>query len=217
MFRNYQKELDELIEQKVRNHIRPTLLLHSCCAPCSSYVLSYLQKYFDITLFYYNPNISPETEYQKRVEEQKRLLNEFEDNKITGQVRFIEGNYDIERFMELAKGMENLPEGGARCFKCYALRLDETAKYAAEGQYDYFTTTLSISPHKNAAKLNEIGEAAGIKYGVSYLMSDFKKKNGYQQSILFSKEYNLYRQDFCGCEYSKKSRADTCHESMNLV
>ncbi|NLG04392.1 MAG: epoxyqueuosine reductase QueH [Clostridia bacterium] len=217
MIRNYQKELDALIEEKVKNQIRPTLLLHSCCAPCSSYVLSYLQEYFEITLFYYNPNISPIEEYHKRVEEQKRLLEEFKQNGITGQISFLEGAYEPHRFKELSKNLEALPEGGERCFKCYALRLNETAKQAAKGGFDYFTTTLSISPHKNAVKLNEIGEAAGVVYGIPYLVSDFKKKSGYQQSILFSKEYGLYRQDYCGCEYSKKNRADTCHESMKLV
>lgn len=175
-------------------------MLHSCCAPCSSYVLEYLTQYFDVTVFYFNPNITPAEEYFKRVDEQKRLLSEAE---YPHSVDFIEGRYDSGEFFDISKGLEDLPEGGERCFKCYRLRLEEAARIAAEGEYDYFTTTLSVSPYKNAAKLNEIGEEMGKKYGVKYLYSDFKKKNGYKRSIELSLKYGLYRQNYCGCVYSK--------------
>ncbi len=196
---NYQKELEKLLDEIERSAEAPSLLLHSCCAPCSSYVLEYLSKYFRITIFYYNPNIYPENEYWKRIDEQKKLLGEME---FTHPVSFLAGDYEKERFYEMAAGMEDLKEGGARCMKCYEMRLLEAAKKAAEGGFDYFTTTLSISPMKNAQKLNEIGQSAGRKYGVKYLASDFKKKNGYKRSIELSKEYGLYRQDYCGCEFS---------------
>lgn len=180
----------------------PRLLLHSCCAPCSSAVLEYLTQYFDVTLLYYNPNITPAAEYDKRVAELKRLMAEAP---YPHPVGLIEGRYDSSEFFAIAKGLEDLPEGGERCFRCYALRLEEAAKVAAEGHYDYFTTTLSISPHKNAAKLNEIGGELSEKYGVPYLYSDFKKKNGYKRSIELSAQYGLYRQNYCGCVYSKKA------------
>lgn len=200
MNRNYQKELDTLITTLVKKEKVPTLLLHSCCAPCSSYVIEYLSKYFKITIFYYNPNIYPREEYDKRVEEQKRLITEIPTK---NKVDFIEGKYDSERFFALAKGFEQQKEGGERCFHCYELRLNEAAEMSRNGNYDYFTTTLSISPYKNAEKLNEIGERLAEKYGVRYLYCDFKKKGGYQRSIVLSKKYNLYRQNYCGCVFSK--------------
>lgn len=197
---NYQKVLESLLENLVKNEEVPRLLLHSCCAPCSSYVLEYLSNYFEITVFYYNPNIYPKEEYLKRVEEQKQFISAI---KTKHEVKFIEGKYDSDRFYEMAKGLESEKEGGARCFKCYELRLREAVIMASEGNYDYFTTTLSISPYKNAKKLNEIGEKLSKEYGVNYLFSDFKKKNGYKRSIELSTEYNLYRQDYCGCVFSK--------------
>lgn len=200
---NYQKELDKLIERLSKEEKVPKLLLHSCCAPCSSYVLEYLSDYFEITVFYYNPNIFPESEYTKRILEQQMLIGEMS---YRHPISFLAGNYDRERFLELAKGLEHLKEGGERCFACYELRLQEAARLAKEGGFDYFTTTLSISPLKNADKLNEIGVKIGGKYDVTYLQSDFKKKNGYKRSIELSKEYGLYRQDYCGCEYSYRDR-----------
>ena len=200
---NYQKELDKLISNLEKEGKVPRLLLHSCCAPCSSYVLEYLSDYFEITVFYYNPNIFPESEYTKRILEQQMLI---QDMNVKHPVSFLAGSYERERFYEIAKGLERLKEGGDRCFKCYELRLEEAAKIATEGEFDYFTTTLSISPMKNAEKLNEIGNKVGVKYGVSYLQSDFKKKNGYKRSIELSKEFGLYRQDYCGCEFSFRDR-----------
>ena len=203
--RNFQKELDRLIEKNQQSGTVPSLLIHSCCAPCSSYCLSYLSEYFSITLLYYNPNIYPEEEYFKRVEEQKRLINEM---KFKNPVSFIEGNFDPKEFYDAVKGLENIREGGDRCFRCYELRLREAAEYAKKGGFDYFTTTLSISPLKNAQKINEIGEKLSEEYGVKHLPSDFKKKDGYKKSTLLSKEYGLYRQDYCGCIFSKKEREE---------
>ena len=200
---NYQKELDNLIEKLSLERCRPKLLIHSCCAPCSSYVLEYLSCYFDTTIFYYNPNIHPEKEYTRRVEEQQKLLKAMP---LQSEVHFIQGEYHPSDFYEQVKGLEAEPEGGKRCFVCYEIRLREAVKLAAVKGYDYFTTTLSISPHKNAEKLNEIGERLGKEYGVSYLPSDFKKKNGYKRSIELSKQYNLYRQDYCGCVYSIRDK-----------
>ena len=200
MKENYQVILNKKIEEIQKQENAPSLLLHSCCAPCSSYVLEYLSEYFNITIFYYNPNISPAEEFQKRVQEQKRLISEMP---LKHPVKFIEGKYDCERFYEMAKGLENLKEGGERCFKCYRLRLEESARITKEGGFDYFTTTLSISPHKNAQVLNEIGKELGEKYGVNYLFSDFKKRNGYKRSCELSEIYELYRQNYCGCVYSK--------------
>ena len=196
---NYQKELDKLIEKLVAENKVPKLLLHSCCAPCSSYVLEYLSDYFDITEFYYNPNIFPESEYTKRVWEQQILIHEMP---VKHPVSFLAGSYDKEKFYEMAAGMEHIKEGGSRCFRCYEMRLRRTAELAKEKGFDYFTTTLSISPLKNAEKLNEIGMRLAKEYGIKYLQSDFKKKNGYKRSIELSKEYGLYRQDYCGCEFS---------------
>lgn len=194
---NYQRKLDEIIEGLSE---RKTLLLHACCAPCSSYVLEYLDNFFDITVFYYNPNISPLSEYEKRISELRRLISEMP---LSHEINFLGGTYEPEKFDNIAKGLENVPEGGERCFKCYRLRMEEAAKIAAEKGFEYFTTTLSISPHKNAEKLNEIGEELEKEYNIKYLYSDFKKKNGYKRSIELSREYNLYRQNYCGCIYSK--------------
>lgn len=196
---NYQKELDNLLAQLEKEERVPSLLLHSCCAPCSSYVLEYLGQYFNITVFYYNPNIFPESEYTKRILEQQTLIGQM---RVKYPVSFIAGSYDKDRFYEMAKGLEHVKEGGERCLKCYELRLRESAWIAKSGGFDYFTTTLSISPMKNAARLNEIGLRLQEEYGVNYLISDFKKKNGYKRSIELSKEYGLYRQDYCGCEFS---------------
>ena len=197
---NYQRELEQLISNIEPGHV-PSLLLHACCAPCSSYCLEYLSQYFSITVLFYNPNISPAAEYQKRVDEIKRLISELPaKNKIS----LIEGRYLPEEFYTSVKGLENEPEGGKRCHVCYELRLHEAAVVAKELGYDYFTTTLSISPLKDADKLNEIGKKLSDEYGISYLYSDFKKKNGYKRSIELSKEYKLYRQNFCGCVFSKR-------------
>ena len=200
---NYQKELDKTLEKLTKEERVPKLLLHSCCAPCSSYVLEYLSEYFDITIFYYNPNISPEEEYIKRVNEVKKLIDELPAKH---PISFMAGPYDKERFYEMASGLEHVKEGGARCMKCYELRLREAAKIAKNAGFDYFTTTLSISPLKKAERLNEIGQRLGEEYEVEYLLSDFKKKNGYKRSIELSKIYGLYRQDYCGCEFSMENR-----------
>ena len=196
---NYQKELDKLIVKLEKEEHVPTLLLHSCCAPCSSYVLEYLSQYFQITVFYYNPNIYPESEYSKRIIEQQKLIDELPAKH---KISFLAGEYDKDRFYDMAKGLEDAREGGERCMRCYELRLREAAELARDGGYEYFTTTLSISPMKNAQKLNEIGSRLAEEYGVKYLLSDFKKKNGYKRSVELSKEYGLYRQDYCGCIYS---------------
>ena len=197
---NYQKELEKLIDSFKDGEKVPTLILHSCCAPCSSYVLEYLSEFFKITVFYYNPNIYPETEYNYRVQEQKNLVSNL---KTKYPIEFRQGVYDKENFYSLSKGLENIPEGGERCFKCYELRLRETGKYALENGFDYFTTTLTISPHKNSQKLNDIGGKVADELGIKYLYSDFKKKNGYRRSVELSNSYGLYRQDYCGCIFSK--------------
>ncbi len=197
---NYQKILDKTISEITETGRRPSLLLHACCAPCSSYVIEYLSKFFDITLLYYNPNISPAEEYEKRSEELARLVKEMEGIE---NVKVTAAPYTPGDFYEIARGLETLPEGGERCFKCYRLRLEYSAKYAAENEFSYFTTTLSISPHKNAEVLNTVGGELSEKYGVPYLFSDFKKKNGYKRSTELSETYGLYRQDYCGCIYSK--------------
>ena len=208
MKHNYQLELDKIIESLGDNR---RLLLHSCCAPCSSYVLEYLTEYFDITVYYYNPNITSCDEYKKRIDEERRLIGLF---KTSRPVKFIASEYEPELFLRLARGREELPEGGARCFDCYRLRLDRIARYMAEhlGMYDYFATTLTLSPHKNAEKLNEIGFEVAAKYGVEYLPSDFKKREGYKRSIELSRIYGLYRQDYCGCEYSRRAREAAVRE-----
>lgn len=205
--RNFQKELDRLIERLEQNNERgKRLFLHSCCAPCSSYVLEYLRNYFNITVFYYNPNISFAEEYKKRVAEQKRLIEAYNCQNDGYPIAVVEGDYEPEKFYDLAKGLEECPEGGERCFLCYEMRLRKTAEVARAGAYDYFATTLTISPLKNAKKLNEIGEQLAKEYGISWLVSDFKKKNGYKRSIELSAQYDLYRQDYCGCIYSKQER-----------
>ena len=200
---NYQKELDKTLEKLTKEERVPKLLLHSCCAPCSSYVLEYLSQYFEITVFYYNPNIYPESEYTKRIWEQQKLIDELPAKH---PISFMAGPYDKERFYEMASGLEHVKEGGARCMKCYELRLREAAKIAKNAGFDYFTTTLSISPLKKAERLNEIGQRLCEEYEVEYLLSDFKKKNGYKRSIELSKIYGLYRQDYCGCEFSMENR-----------
>lgn len=181
--------------------MKEKLLLHVCCAPCSSHVLELLHNEFDITILFYNPNITDENEYSKRISELERFVKEAE---FAHGIQIIKGEYKPEDFFDLAKGLEDEPERGRRCYKCYEKRLEYSAKYAKDYGFDLFTTTLSISPHKNAKWLNEIGEKMGKKYGVSHLYSDFKKKNGYARSIELSKEYNLYRQDYCGCVFSRK-------------
>nr|WP_303097702.1 epoxyqueuosine reductase QueH [Roseburia inulinivorans] len=200
---NYQKILEQTIEKNERENRVPTLLLHSCCAPCSSYCLEYLSNYFKITVFYYNPNIYPEEEYEKRVKEQQKFIEKLP---VKYPIHFVEGAYEKERFYEMAKGLEDCPEGGERCFRCYGLRLREAAELAKKMQMDYFTTTLSISPLKNAEKLNEIGDALAEEYGIAYLNSDFKKKNGYKRSVELSEQYGMYRQYYCGCVFSKNQR-----------
>ena len=195
---NYQLKLDEILSSLPKDR-KPSLFLHSCCGPCSSYVLEYLKEYFEITVFYYNPNITEEVEYQHRVEEQQRLIH-----LVYPDVHFLEGMYSSQTFLEMSRGLENEPEGGIRCTRCFYLRMNETAKMAKELGFDYFTTTLSISPYKDSEKLNQIGEKLEQQYGVFYLYADFKKRNGYKRSIELSKQYHLYRQDYCGCEFSKK-------------
>ncbi len=197
----YQKQLDKILLRTAEQPKKPILLLHACCAPCSSYVLQYLHRYFQIRLFYYNPNISSAVEYQKRITELYRLLNEMG---LQNEIALIEGAYHPQVFFEAIRGLENEPEGGARCEVCFRLRLDATAQKAREIGAQYFCTTLSISPHKNAALLNHIGNALAEKYGVCWLPSDFKKKGGYQTSILLSRQYRLYRQNYCGCVFSKR-------------
>ena len=200
---NFQLEMERVLRDNEGRGSRPTLLLHSCCGPCSSYVVTCLKDFFDVTVFYYNPNIFPLGEFKKRIEEQRSLI---ERMPAKHPISFIAGEYDSEKFYQMAKGLEQVPEGGERCFKCFELRLRKTAELAKKGNFDYFTTTLSISPLKNAQALNEIGERIAQETGVKYLDSDFKKKNGYKRSTELSKEYGLYRQDYCGCVYSKLER-----------
>ncbi|MCH5275998.1 MAG: epoxyqueuosine reductase QueH [Lachnospiraceae bacterium] len=243
---NYQKELDRILKQLAEQEAdfsqdeniplkkaAPTLFLHSCCAPCSSYVLKYLREYFRITVFYYNPNISMQEEYRKRVEEQKRLIAAYnaeaeaqsddsrnvaaeeqskrehvEDSGSPYRIDIVEGDYKPEVFLELTKEYADCPEGRERCFLCYELRLRRTAEEAKRGGFDYFCTTLSISPLKNAAKINEIGSRLEQEIRIKWLPSDFKKKDGYKQSVELSRIYDLYRQDYCGCAYSKAERME---------
>ena len=205
--RNYQRELDLLSADPKQKE--KTVFLHSCCAPCSSYCMEYLCRTFRLIVFYYNPNISPEEEYRLRAEEEKRLIGiynrEMEEGIREGfPIQVVEGEYDPERFFQMAKGLEEVPEGGERCFGCFALRLSETARRAKEAGADFFTTTLTISPLKNAEKLNEIGERLAEEYGVSWLPSDFKKKEGYKRSLELSAKYGLYRQNYCGCVFSRR-------------
>lgn len=197
---NYQKRLDKLLESIEGT---PTLLLHSCCAPCSSYCIEYLSQYFRITLLYYNPNISPAEEFAKRAAELERLVREMP---LENPVEVVIDRYDPAEFLNAVKGLENIPEGGERCFKCYRLRLERAAQYAAEGGFDYFCSTLSISPRKNCAELNDIGEELSVIYSVKHLPNDFKKRNGFKRSVELSEQYGLYRQDYCGCAFSKAER-----------
>ena len=198
--RNYQSELDKIIEGLEDNP--PSLLLHTCCAPCSSYCIEYLAEYFYITVLYYNPNIFPESEYIHRKNEQIRLIGKM---KTKHPVSFTPCDFESEKFYETVKGLEECREGGERCFKCYRLRLEKSAQIAKENGFDYFTTSLTISPLKNAAKINEIGEELAKEYGVKFLPSDFKKREGYKRSIELSREYNLYRQNYCGCVFSQRN------------
>lgn len=199
---NYDLQLREVMKQMTTPN---TLLLHSCCAPCSSYVLEFLSEYFEITVFYYNPNINLEEEYTKRSREQERLCNLMtEEGNGKHPIHFLQGKYEPHCFLNMAKGLEDCPEGGQRCRGCFALRLEETAKLAKEKGFDYFTTSLTISPLKNAQILNEIGAKLGEVHQVPFLPSDFKKKNGYQRSVELSQIFGLYRQDYCGCIYSMK-------------
>lgn len=199
MNRNYQREMEEEIARL--DGRRPRLLLHSCCGPCSSAVLERLTEHFQVTVLYYNPNIEPEAEYLRRLAEQKRLLSLLKED-----VPLLPCAWDHQAFAAFAPALAEAEEGGARCLQCFALRLNETARAARAGGFEYFTTTLSVSPHKNAENINRIGEAAGKAHQVRYLMADFKKKNGYLRSLQLSKEYSLYRQDYCGCLYSKSAR-----------
>ena len=203
---NYQKMLDETLEEIHDLKTRPSLLLHACCAPCSSYVLEYLNEHFDITVFFYNPNLTESAEYEKRANELIRLISELPHK---NEIKYIGGDYEPRLFTEIAKGLEKEPEGGARCIKCYRLRLLKTAKTAQKYGFDYFTTTLSISPHKNAQALNEIGKELSEQFGIKYLFSDFKKREGYKRSCQLSEIYNLYRQDYCGCIYSKINKEES--------
>ncbi len=238
MARNYQRELESILCRLGGGEVpAPKLLLHSCCAPCSSYCMEYLRDYFQITVFYYNPNITDREEYKKRVREEIRLIEAYnrqaqeweraqDGESVRGRssdreeeadkrlkagkrkpfrIEIMEGDYEPSRFLDMAKGLEDCKEGGERCFRCYELRLRETADMAKKTGADFFTTTLTISPLKNAAKLNEIGERLAEEYGVSWLPSDFKKRGGYQRSIELSKEYDLYRQNYCGCVFSKRA------------
>lgn len=196
---NYDIEMEKEIE-KIKNE-RPKLLLHACCAPCSSAVLERISDYFKISILYYNPNITDEDEYQKRLEELKRFVSIFDTTK---EIEVIDGKYQPEDFFTMSEGLEKEKERGKRCYLCYQMRLRETAKLAKELNFDYFTTTLSLSPYKNSNWINEIGDNLSNMYNVEFLYSDFKKKNGYKRSIELSKEYHLYRQDYCGCIYSKR-------------
>ena len=197
MNENYANKLKEIIDKL---DYKPKLLLHSCCAPCSSYVITYLYDYFDITILYYNPNIHPYEEYKKRKDEQIRLISNFKG------VKIIDCDYDNDIYNEVIKGLENEPERGSRCTKCFYLRLNKTGEIAKKNNFEYFGTTLTVSPYKNARLLNEIGEVISKKYDIKWLYSDFKKNDGYKKSIELSKKYDLYRQDYCGCIYSKRDK-----------
>ncbi len=207
--RNYGKELETLLREIGQSGKRPSLLLHACCAPCSSYVLEYLSRYFSISVLYYNPNISPKAEYEKRKTELERLLSAMP---LVGSVTLLPCAYEGEAFLEAARGLEQAPEGGERCERCFRLRLRRAAQEAKTQGFDYFTTTLSISPLKNAELLNRIGEEVGAEFGVAHLPADFKKKEGYKRSIELSREYSLYRQNYCGCVFSKAQREMTGKE-----
>lgn len=198
--KNYYIDFEKVIRE-IDLENPPSLLLHSCCGPCSTSVLELLNDYFKVTLLYYNPNIYPSEEYYKRLEEQKKVLD-----KVNGrfEIKFLEGRYDPAEYFDAVKGVEQLPEGSQRCFNCYELRLKEAAQFAKKLNMDYFATTLSVSPYKNAQIINELGEKIGAEYGVKHLPNDFKKKDGYKKSVELSKKWNIYRQDYCGCPFSKK-------------
>lgn len=200
---NYQLAMERELAELARREGRPRLLLHSCCAPCSSAVLERLTDWFDLTVFYYNPNIAPEEEFLRRAEEQRRLIVELPH---AHEIQFRCGEYESEAFEALARGLEDMPEGGERCTRCFRLRLGKTAALAAREGFDYFTTTLSISPLKDAQRLNAIGGELAEQFGIAYLFSDFKKKNGYKRSCELSVQYELYRQDYCGCRFSQIER-----------
>lgn len=200
---NYNKEMENILESLKKDNKVPRILLHSCCAPCSSHVISVLTDYFDITILYYNPNIEPFEEYEKRKQEEIRFIEQYPNK---NKLDIIDCDYDNILFKKMSEGLEQEKEGGARCVKCYHLRLDKTASMASELNYDYFATTLTVSPLKNSEKLNTIGKFLETKYNIKYLVSDFKKKEGYKHSIELAKEYDLYRQDYCGCIYSKQQR-----------
>ena len=204
----YQKQLEEVLKRMKEEGKRKRLLLHACCAPCSSYCLEYLREAFALTVFFYNPNLTEQEEYRRRVEEEKRLIDLMNGQGGSSQIEILEGRYEPERFLEAAKGLETCKEGGERCVRCFALRLGETARVAAEGGFDFFTTSLTISPLKNSALLNRIGAQEGERYGVRFLPSDFKKNNGYLRSTQLSRLYDLYRQNYCGCIYSKVEASD---------
>ena len=226
--RNYSKEAESIIQRELQDHKVPRLLLHSCCAPCSSHCLEYLREFFDVTVFYYNPNITEQAEYEYRMHEEQRLIRAYNEQVLAMQtgtppeealagmhstadarlIKMIEAPYDPERYLEAVKGYEDCPEGGDRCGICFAMRLRESARAAAKNGFDCFTTTLTISPLKNASRLNEIGERAALEYGVPFLPSDFKKKNGYKRSIELSRAFSLYRQNFCGCAFSRRDTVD---------
>lgn len=205
MNENYQNKMEEIITRNQAQKKIPSLLLQACCAPCSSSVLEKISEYFYITILYYNPNISDATEYQKRLQEIYMLVEKINTKY---PITILSGRYNPKEFFDTVRGYEHLGEGSERCFQCYKLRLEETAQIASCQSFDYFGTTLSISPYKNSKVLNEIGKSLELKYGVSYLYADFKKKNGYQRSIELSRQYGLYRQDYCGCIYSKLERED---------
>ncbi len=206
MKENYAKLLSKIVDEL---GYKPNLLLHSCCAPCSSYVIEYLREYFNITIYYYNPNISPKEEYEKRKHEQIRFIKNFDD------VKFIDCDYDNDIYEESIKGLENEPEKGKRCNICFQLRLEKTGQIAKEHNFDYFGTTLTVSPYKNASVINDIGRSVQQKYGIKFLFADFKKGDGYKRSIELSKKYDLYRQNYCGCIYSKRSNKNTSNLITN--
>ncbi|MBD8922978.1 hypothetical protein EGR52_06085 [bacterium] len=197
---NYHKKLLEIISSL---DYKPSLLLHSCCGPCSTQVLSFLAPYFNITVFYYNPNIEPEEEYLKRKKEQIRFIKEFDAN-----IKLLDCDYDNLEFKRVTKGLENIKEGGARCPVCFMLRMEKTASVAKENNFEYFGTTLTVSPYKNSKQINLLGSVLENRYNIKYLYSDFKKEDGYKKSIILSKEYNLYRQDYCGCMYGRDNNGN---------
>lgn len=211
MGENYQLQLDRILEQIQGEDRVPRLLLHSCCGPCSTYVLEYLSNFFDITVYYYNPNIYPKEEYDFREAEQEDLIRRLPSKY---PIHFQKAVYDPEDYYQKVRGHEGDPERGERCSLCYRLRLEEAARWAREGSYDYFTTTLSLSPHKDAQRLNEIGRILEEEYGVAYLYSDFKKRNGFKRSKELTDEYGMYRQDYCGCFFSYQARQ--AHEAKKM-